>query len=197
MKSIKRFAVSKTKKAKSLEGQLLVASPKISDPKFFRAVILVLHHGNNGAMGVVLNRPLPTNAPELWDFVGDAVTVGDDRAHFGGPLSGSITVLHNVANTSRSPQGRIYVLEKCDQLEKLLGALQDESFRFFVGHAGWEKGQLEAELESGAWLSVPASPTLVFGDKSDLWLSAMRELSLSFYQDVLKLRHIPEDPQLN
>lgn len=193
-----RFALGPTNdKFHSLEGHLIIASPRMLDPRFHQAVVLILNHDENGAMGVVLNRPLPVNLPELWTALGDTVQVGDGRAHLGGPLAGSITVLHDVKHTKKS-QGRIYVLKKCDQFSKLLGALNDESYRFFVGHAAWSQGQLEAEISGGLWKSIPGTPALIFEHPAcDLWLAAMRAIGSSFCKDVLKLRHIPASPMLN
>ncbi len=191
-----RFSLKTAQKSPCMAGHLLIASPKMLDPKFHRAVLLILNHSENGAMGVVLNRPLPVNVPELWKALGDTVEVGDDRAHLGGPLSGSITVLHDVKR--QESQGRIYVLEKCDQLAKLLDALHDESYRFFIGHAGWSKGQLEAEIENGLWMSIPGVPALIFEQPAnDMWLTAVREAGSSFYRDVLKIRRIPANPLWN
>lgn len=185
---------------RTLEGQLLIASPQMEDPRFRRVVILLLHHDEDGAMGVVLNQRLPINADDSWAALGDSVEIGDHRAHLGGPLAGSITVLHDVqSDRSHTPQGRIYVLHKREQLDKLLDAIdQHESFQFFVGHAGWSSGQLESELAEGSWLSIPASPDFVFShDQNDMWMSAMREAGLSFYRDVLGIEEFPVDVSVN
>jgi putative transcriptional regulator len=184
----------------TLEGQLLIASPQMEDPRFRRSVILLLHHGEDGAMGVVLNQRLPISAAEQWEALGELVEVGDHRAHLGGPLPGSITVLHDVKNDrTNTPQGRIYVLQKQEQLEKLLKLLDDnESFQFFVGHAGWSRGQLESEIADGSWLSIPASPDFVFyNEQNDMWALAMREAGMAFYRDVLGIEDFPNDVALN
>lgn len=151
-------------------------------------------------MGVVLNQRLPINADKYWEVLGDSVEIGDHRAHLGGPLPGSITVLHDVqSDRSHTPQGRIYVLQKREQLDKLLDALDKrESFQFFVGHAGWSSGQLESEIADGSWLSIPASPDFVFHqDQHDMWMSAMREAGLSFYREVLGIEEFPLDASVN
>lgn len=151
-------------------------------------------------MGVVLNQRLPISAAEQWEALGELVEVGDHRAHLGGPLPGSITVLHDVKNDrTNTPQGRIYVLQKQEQLEKLLKLLDDnESFQFFVGHAGWSRGQLESEIADGSWLSIPASPDFVFyNEQNDMWALAMREAGMAFYRDVLGIEDFPNDVALN
>ena len=109
-------------------------------------------------------------------------------------------LLHDVqSDRASAPQGRIYVLQQERQLEKLLETLnEDESFQFFVGHAGWSSGQLESEIADGSWLSIPASPDFVFNrDFNDMWITAMREAGLSFYRDVLGIEEFPEDASLN
>ena len=183
----------------TLEGTLLVASPQMTDARFQRTVILVLHHNEDGAMGVVLNQRLPSSADHIWEELGSQIDAGDDRAHLGGPLTGSITVLHDVQETrGMQPQGRIYVLQKQEQFDKLIDAIGDGSYRFFVGHAGWSSGQLESEIADGSWLSIPASPDFVFAeDDGDMWVSAMREVGLNFYRDVLGIEEFPEEVSMN
>ena len=185
---------------RTLEGQLLIASPQMEDPRFRRAVILLLHYDDDGAMGIILNQRLPEGAGAHWEVLGDSIEIGDHRAYFGGPMPGSITVLHDVqSDRSHTPQGRIYVLQKHEQLDKLLRVLdKNESVQFFVGHAGWASGQLESEIADGSWLSIPASPDFVFNhDQNDMWMSAMREAGLSFYREVLGIEEFPADASLN
>ena len=104
----------------SLEGQLLVASPRMRDPRFERTVILILHHDTEGAMGVVLNRPLKQIPAGRWQSVRKETT-GKNRFLSGGPVSGPIIVLHGAeAATDDTTMGKVYVVQKKEQLEKLL-----------------------------------------------------------------------------
>jgi len=76
-------------------------------------------------------------------------------------------------------------------LEQALG------FKMFVGHAGWGPGQLEGELEVGAWFTQEATAERVFYDGDDLWERVLRDIRRTTLQSVLNLKHIPEDPLLN
>ncbi len=184
----------------TLEGQLLIASPQMADVRFRRSVVLLLHHDSDGAMGVILNQRLPAGADEYWDALGDAIRVGDHRAKMGGPVHGLITVLHDVKDgRTNDAHGRIYVLQKQEQLGKLVETLNDDpSIQFFVGHAGWSSGQLESEMAEGSWLSIPASPDLVFRHSDgDMWTLAMRAAGARFYSEVLGIHDPPPDATWN
>ena len=74
---------------------------------------------------------------------------------------------------------------------------EDHPFKIFVGHAGWGAGQLEGELQQGAWRTTPATAEYVFHNGSDLWEAVSRDLGKTVLQSMLKLDHIPEDPTAN
>ena len=80
----------------SLEGKLLIASPRVGDPRFERAVVLILHHDDEGAFGVVLNRELPQTIRGLWEKMGEADCQIDRCLNLGGPVSGPIIASDNV-----------------------------------------------------------------------------------------------------
>src|ERR1700748_1927959 len=79
---------------KSLQGYLLVASPKLLDPNFSRSVVLIVQHNDEGALGLVLNRPLDTTIDMVWDQVSQVPCLRDDPLHQGGPCEGTLMVLH-------------------------------------------------------------------------------------------------------
>jgi putative transcriptional regulator len=180
----------------NLAGHLLIASPKMTDPRFDRTVILLLRHDDDGALGVVLNRPLkkPLGLAKVF---GIALSVRDQRFHLGGPVSGPIIVLQGVAKGGgENSRGGAFVIEEREQLEQLLKS-PDVQLRFFVGHAGWSGGQLESEIADGAWMTMPASEDFVFGNEQEMWVSAVREVGRSFYAEVLGIHHFPENPAEN
>src|SRR6516225_8331032 len=78
----------------SLEGQLLLASPQLMDPNFVRTVLLLVEHNDNGALGLVLNRPTGKTVEELWKQVGEAQCDRKDPIHLGGPVSGPLMAIH-------------------------------------------------------------------------------------------------------
>ena len=78
----------------SLQGKLLIASPRLLDPNFARAVVLMVQHGEEGALGLVLNRPLETSVSDLFEQVLGAPTAAEGVLHQGGPCKGPLMVLH-------------------------------------------------------------------------------------------------------
>ena len=173
----------------TLRGQLLVAAPILRDPNFHRTVVLVAEHGEEGAMGLVLNRPTDTPVeaalPELAQLTGEG-----DPVYVGGPVS-----LESVIAVAE--------LDDPDDASELLfdavGFVQEPDVaavrgRVFVGYAGWSAGQLEAELEEESWLVVPAEPDDLFGDDPDgLWSAVLRRQGGPY----AVLAQMPPDPSLN
>jgi putative transcriptional regulator len=181
----------------SLRGRLLVASPKIMDPNFRRTVVLMAEHSDEGAMGLVLNRPAQTTVaeavPDLDWLAGD----GDEGVWVGGPVApGSVIVLAEFDDPGQAAM----LLE--DDLGFVPADVADrEGFadavrrtRIFAGHAGWAPGQLEAELEEDSWIVEPAQRTDVFtADPDELWSAVLRRKG----REYMLLATMPEDPTLN
>jgi putative transcriptional regulator len=181
----------------SLQGQLLVASPRMGDPNFAKTVVLMVQHNEEGAVGLVLNRPTENTIQDLWNEISDEPCQRDDRVNMGGPVSGPIIALHKIKQLGEAqiPRG-VYIASNRQHLSKLV---QNTSgpFRLFIGHAGWGKGQLEDEMQEGAWLTLPASSEHVFSDDEDLWTSVLKQIGKRFYGDVLGVKHVPDDPARN
>lgn len=166
---------------KSLAGQLLVASTALDDGLFARSVCLVVHHDEEGAIGLLLNRPLHPQPAQLLKMLGSE---GDDRlrqqapqstVHFGGPLSGPVVALHASPTLAEAETSQgVYVAAQKDHLEQLLKQAQ-APLRIIVGHAGWKPGQLEAEVAVGQWHFMPASSDIVFCNDESMWNDVIRE----------------------
>jgi putative transcriptional regulator len=178
----------------SLRGQLLVAGPGLVDPNFRRTVVLVGEHSEDGAMGVVLNRPTPATVaealPELSTLVDDS-----DVVHLGGPVQPSaIVVLAEFEEPERAASlvvGSVGFLPAEVDPEEL-GELRQT--RVFAGYAGWGPQQLDAELDEGSWIVELAQPADVFAETSvDLWSEVLRRKGGPF--GVLAL--MPPDPSSN
>ena len=179
---------------RSLRGQLLIAGPSLADPNFWRTVVLVGEHSNEGAHGVVLNRPSETSVgeavPELADLAGEMGTV-----HVGGPVqSSAVVVLADFANPEEAGS---LVLDSIGFLSTevdpdSLGELRRA--RVYVGYAGWGPGQLDGELEEGSWIVEPALAEDVFtSDPDALWSTVLRRKGGPFSV----LASMPPDPSLN
>jgi len=90
----------------------------------------------------------------------------------------------------------VFFAAQREHLERLLRE-PDDSYRVFIGHAGWAGGQLEKELREGAWLTTPATPQFIFSEASDLWRRVTQHIGKSFLGSVLRVKHIPDEPTLN
>jgi len=159
----------------SLRGRLLIAGPTLEDPNFLRTVVLVGEHTDEGALGVVLNRPSDTTVgeavPDLEDLTGS-----EDPVHVGGPVQPSaVLVLAEYEDAAEAPQlvtGDVGFLaledEDCNELDHLDKALRRA--RVFAGYAGWGPGQLESELERDDWIIAESEAEDVFDeDAATLW----------------------------
>ena len=183
---------------KSLKGQVLVASPYLLDPNFVRTVVLMLHHNEEGAFGVVLNRPAENTIRQLWKEVAEGPCESDQWINVGGPVSGPLMALHtDVSASEMEILPGLYFAAQRENLEKILRQRQD-MVRVFVGHAGWGGGQLEQELKEGAWLTGPASPEYVFSDRdADLWKEVSKRIGDAMLTEAIRIKHVPADPSLN
>ena len=178
----------------SLKGHLLVAGPNLVDPNFRRTVVLVGEHGDEGAMGVVLNRPSGASVVEAVPEL-EALVDGADVVHVGGPVQPSaIVVLADFVEPERAASlvldsvGFLPAEVEPDELGEL------NRTRVFAGYAGWGPRQLDAELEEGSWIVEPALPEDVFtSSPDDLWSDVLRRKGGPF--TVLAL--MPPDPSLN
>ena len=175
--------------SETLRGSLLVAAPILRDPNFFRTVVLVAEHGEEGAMGLVLNRPTDTPVrdalPELSSIAG-----GRDPVYVGGPVAtGSVLAIAELDDPE----------DASELLFESVGFVQEPDVdvvrgRVFVGYAGWGAGQLEAELEEESWLVLPAEADDLFSEDPDgLWSAVLRRQGGPYA--LLSL--MPPDPSLN
>jgi len=160
----------------SLRGQLLVAGPDLLDPNFRRSVLLVGEHGDEGAMGVILNRPSPVSVadavPPLADLVDDT-----DLVHVGGPVQPQAIV---VLGDFRDPdEAAALVLGSIGFLPAEIESAADvgslDRARVFAGYAGWGPGQLEQELARHGWFATPGDENLLYDcDVDTRWAAAFQ-----------------------
>lgn len=178
----------------SLRGHLLIAGPSLLDPNFWRTVVLVGEHSEEGALGVVLNRssetPVEEALPELTLLAEDLGAV-----HVGGPVQPSAVVV--LADFVDPDAAETLVLDSVGFLPSevepdTLGELRRA--RVYAGYAGWGPGQLDGELEEGSWIVEPARPEDVFTDDPEsLWSDVLRRKGGPF----AVLAAMPPDPSLN
>ncbi|QDU63558.1 hypothetical protein Pan216_44380 [Planctomycetes bacterium Pan216] len=181
----------------SLKGQLLVSSPKLLDPNFEKTVVLMIHHDDEGAFGLVLNRPMMTTIREVWAQVSESFCLREDALHRGGPVEGPLMAIHNNEEYSEMEiLPGVYFSAGADELSGLVAAPEHDT-KFFVGHSGWGPGQLESELEEGAWLTTSAESLHVFRDGEEFWSDVMDEIAGTTIPPALKVKHVPKDPSMN
>jgi putative transcriptional regulator len=178
----------------SLRGHLLIAGPDLWDPNFRRTVVLIGHHDDEGAVGVVLNRPLETTVEEAVPPLSTLVPPGEPLFQ-GGPVQPeAAVVLADFEDPERAgiiALGTIGFLPEETDAEQLGGLRRA---RVFAGYAGWGAGQLEAEVQESSWHAALARPTDVFEPDPDrLWASAVGRLG----PEHRFLLTMPVNPQLN
>ncbi|RMG01038.1 MAG: YqgE/AlgH family protein [Planctomycetota bacterium] len=181
----------------SLKGHVLVASPYLVDPNFVQTIVLMIHHTEEGAFGLVVNRRLEKSVSELWQEVSDTPCERHDLLHIGGPVAGPLMALHdNAAYSELEVIPGVYFSAQREHLEQLVAEDRGNCL-LFLGHSGWAGGQLEAELATGSWLVAPADPDLVFDESADVWRRVTYQIGREELADILKPRIRPKDPTLN
>ena len=181
----------------SLEGQLLIASPQLLDPNFVKTVLLMIQHDQEGAFGLVLNRPISKTVQELWREVGSSPCNNTQPIHLGGPVPGPLMSLHANRDLAEVEViSGVFFAAKKPHLDAIV--LDETSLgKVFVGHSGWGPGQLENEIEEGAWRSAPATPEIVFSQVDNLWETVLRRIGHAVLQSMLQIKDIPPDPSVN
>jgi putative transcriptional regulator len=181
---------------KNLTGHFLVASRYLRDPNFARSVVLMIQHTEEGAMGVVINRPSDKSVREVWDLIGNDPCEREDFIFVGGPVPGPLIALHSVeAFSEREVLSGMYVATHRDSIDMLVR--RSDSLRLYSGHSGWGAGQLEGELEAGGWLYTRANVEDVFADHEKIWKTVTERIGLEIMAPELDFEHVPPDPSLN
>ncbi|MEJ2344165.1 MAG: YqgE/AlgH family protein [Gammaproteobacteria bacterium] len=157
-----------------LTNHFLIAMPRLADPNFFRTVTYICEHNNQGALGIVINRPLELTLGEILDHMdlhADAAAVADQRVYMGGPVQQERGfVLHRPATdwgSTLQVTERIGLTTSRDILVSIARGEGPERALIALGYAGWGAGQLERELAENAWLSGPADEDILFDSPDD------------------------------
>jgi putative transcriptional regulator len=181
---------------RSFQGQLLLASSRLVDPNFARAVVLMVSHDEQGSLGLVLNRPLEMTVKEACEQVLETTCDIDDCLHQGGPCEGPLMVLHTQSADLQTETEVLPGVHFTTDREKIESLLRDADItaKYFVGYSGWGPGQLEAEIEIGSWIRAAASKEQIFDSKSDQW---SRLMTASTMGQNIKPEQIPDDPSMN
>lgn len=171
-----------------LTGKLLIAMPGMGDPRFEKSVILLCAHSRDGAMGLIVNKPLPElNFTDLLRQLGiprAAEPKSEIRVHFGGPVEhGRGFVLHTDDYSSNGSTlkvtGGFGMTATLDILEHIARGGGPSQALLALGYSGWGPGQLESEIARNGWLTAEGSRDIVFAaDNSSKWARALRTLGI-------------------
>jgi len=182
------------KRSSFLDGQMLIAMPGMSDPRFDRSVIFMCAHSDNGAMGIIVNKRAPmisfSELLERLDIMPqeNRIKLPDDvqtmLVQFGGPVEpGRGFVLHTSdyfsADTSLPIDERVALTATLDILRAIAGGQGPRRSLLALGYAGWAPGQLEDEIQRNGWLSCAADEDLLFGnDLDNKYVNALHKIGV-------------------
>jgi putative transcriptional regulator len=182
----------------SMAGQLLVATPALKDPNFDRTVVLLIAHEPAGALGVVLNRP--TEVPVSAVLEGWGALAPEPAVLFeGGPVQPEVAIclawMRGPVRPTKGFQpilGAVGTLDLSVDPDRFADSLM--GIRVFAGYSGWSAGQLEEEVEEGAWFVLDSLPGDPFMNRpEDLWPMVLRRQGGM----LAAVAHFPPDPSLN
>lgn len=182
----------------SLRGSLLIATPQLQDPNFMQSVVFMIEHDQEGAFGLILNRPMQLTMQQLWQQLESSDCPLDAFVRSGGPVSGPLLALHPFAQFSdREIMTGVHLTSDREPLQNLLRQGKPP-VHLYIGYAGWGKEQLDGELEVGGWLTLPATPKIIFAEETDdLWHNAIRKSGEQFWEQSLGIQGFPSDPAAN
>lgn len=175
----------------SLENHILISMPHMQDPFFGQSIILVCEHSNDGAMGLIINKPfekpelrvlfqkLPENQDEILKII--------PKVYFGGPvLIERGIVVHSSSYTSKDSMkisDEFSITSSSKILQDIADGNVPEQYKLMLGHSGWEAGQLEREIENGDWLMQSTSHNFVFNtEESKMWKIAAGSFGVEMSQ---------------
>ncbi len=181
----------------NLQGHLLLAAPSMLDPNFERTVILLVHHNDEGALGLVLNKPTPMRVRDALPASVEHGHEVEDVLRKGGPCEGPLMVLHGSAEASQvEVLPGVYFATEQDLVERVMESAEGRTM-YFAGYAGWGPGQLEDEIAADAWMVLEGQPDEVFGAGHDTWSRLVRTLAKEAMKQQINPNIVPDDPSLN
>ena len=176
------------KNNKFLSGKFLIASPSMTDPRFYKSVIYIISHKKDGAMGIVVNRPI--SDPELKTLFktiypeGQKLINKNSAVYFGGPVMIERGIVLHTPDLSIKGTIKISKDFSLTAHKEILENIEEKSpslqFKLAIGHAGWTKGQLEREIENGDWLIQNTNRDFIFNTPDELmWKQAALSFGIS------------------
>ncbi|WP_188451608.1 YqgE/AlgH family protein [Glycocaulis albus] len=177
----------KTFQGPYLKGKILIASPLIGDPRFDRSVVFMCAHGDDHAMGIIVNKPMRLRLPTLFDQLGvkSEIEVADRAVLDGGPVDRDRGFVLHSDDFEHEPatlkiSAGLALTATNDVLEAMASPRPPRRSTLALGYAGWEAGQLEDEIAANAWLITEADEDLVFGEShEEKWAAALRKIGVN------------------
>ncbi|MBJ88684.1 MAG: YqgE/AlgH family protein [Woeseia sp.] len=174
----------------SLCNQLLIAMPGMADPNFNSTVTLICEHNSEGALGIIINRPIEMKLGGLFEQLNLAPSnqlVVHNPVLSGGPVAQERGfVLHSPIGkfeSSVTVSADVQLTVSRDVIGAIAAGKGPDKVLVALGYAGWESGQLEAEMLANTWLSVPASPDVIFDvPYADRWNIAAQTIGINISQ---------------
>ncbi len=180
----------------SFSGSLAIASPALDESDFARAVVLLMQHNQDGAFGAVLNRPPNEEIKRAWTTLTGNVNDSQRNISLGGPCNGPVFALHQQAELGdQQVQCGLYFNATKEGLLKLAQEAETP-YRVFFGAAAWVPGQLEQEIERGAWWIAPATDETIFCAPAYQWAFAVRHYGRLAWNS-LGVHGFPREPGAN
>jgi putative transcriptional regulator len=177
------------------KGKLLIATPMLVDPNFRQTIVLLCEHGPDGSLGLVVNRPTDVEVSTLVHDFPDLANSG--QVYSGGPVGQNAMLVLCRGNEPSEERGILEDVFLAKDLEMLkfpeyLGP--EGKIRCYLGYAGWAPGQLEAEVNAGAWHLIPGDPELIFdANPATLWQEMMARIG----GECAIYANMPPDPSVN
>lgn len=174
----------------NLTDNFLIAMPTLEDPYFANALVYICEHNENGALGIIVNRPIDMDLAGLFEKIDiklENPALGRLPVYFGGPVQlDRGFVLHRPVGHWQSTlavNSEVGLTSSRDILAAVASQAQPEEIIVSLGYSGWDGGQLEEELAQNSWLTVPAKASILFELPSEERLpAAMQKLGISFSQ---------------
>jgi len=174
-----------------LQGKLIVSSPSLIDPNFRKTVVLIAHHDEEGALGLVLSRPSDVAAVDAVPVLG-GLPGAEDPVFVGGPVQPDAFMV--LAEFEDVDDAAAAIIGGLGFMDAEPGELAIKRLRLFAGYSGWGSGQLEDELAEDSWIVVEAAADDAFADDPDeLWRAVLQRKGGRFSL----MENMPFDPGLN
>ena len=169
-------------KSKNLKNHFLITTPKSSESVFDKGIIYICEHNTDGAMGIMINKPIP-NIETLLSQLDIKDLTPKPNVYLGGPVDiNKGFVIHEKGYKTKGTQivsNKISLTSNLDIINDILEGNGPNNYRFALGYSGWGPGQLEEELKRGDWLVLPAHKQIMFGTPDDMmWGKACKKLGI-------------------